>query len=50
MAAPLPRRGDENLPNYLGWRRSLAALGRNATSAKMMLGAIGMRPYQRITL
>jgi hypothetical protein len=40
----------KNLPNYLGWRRSLAALGRNATSAKMMLGAIGMRPYQRITL
>jgi len=40
----------KNLPNYLGWRRTLEALGSNATSAKMILGAIGMGPYQQITL
>jgi transposase-like protein len=39
----------KNLPNYLGWRRTLEALGRNATSAKMILGAIGMGPYQQMT-
>jgi transposase-like protein len=40
----------KNLPNYLGWRRTLEALGGNATSDKMILGAIGMGPYQQITL
>jgi transposase-like protein len=40
----------KNLPNYLGWRRTLEALGRNATSTRMILGAIGMGPYQQMTL
>jgi transposase-like protein len=40
----------KNLPNYLGWRRTLEALGGSATSAKMILGAIGMGPYQQMTL
>lgn len=40
----------KNLPNYLGWRRTLEAMGGNATSAKMILGAIGMGPYQQMTL
>jgi transposase-like protein len=39
----------KNLPNYLGWRRTLEALGGNATSARMILGAIGMGPYQQMT-
>jgi transposase-like protein len=30
----------KNLPNYLGWRRTLEALGQNATSTAMILGAI----------
>jgi transposase-like protein len=37
----------KNLPNYLGWRRTLEALGQNATSAAMILGAIGLGPYQQ---
>jgi len=40
----------KNLPNYLGWRRALEALGQNATSAAMILGAIGLGPYQQRTL
>ena len=40
----------KNLPNYLGWRRALEALGQNATSTAMILGAIGMGPYQQMTL
>ncbi|MDQ2818178.1 MAG: IS1595 family transposase [Candidatus Eremiobacteraeota bacterium] len=40
----------KNLPNYLGWRRTLEALGQNATSAAMILGAIGLGPYQQKTL
>jgi transposase-like protein len=40
----------KNLPNYLGWRRTLEALGPNATSADMILGAIGLGPYQQKTL
>jgi transposase-like protein len=40
----------KNLPNYLGWRRTLEALGQNATSADMILGAIGLGPYQQKTL
>jgi len=39
----------KNLPNYLGWRRTLEALGQNVTSAAMILGAIGMGPYQQTT-
>lgn len=39
----------KNLPNYLGWRRTLEALGQNATSDAMILGAIGMGPYQQST-
>lgn len=39
----------KNLPNYLGWRRTLEALGQDATSPAMILGAIGMGPYQQIT-
>jgi transposase-like protein len=40
----------KNLPNYLGWRRTLEALGRNATPEAMILGAIGLGPYQQVTL
>jgi transposase-like protein len=40
----------KNLPNYLGWRRALEALAGNATPAAMILGAIGMGPYQQETL
>jgi hypothetical protein len=40
----------KNLPNYLGWRRALEALGDNATPAEMILSAIGMGPYQQTTL
>lgn len=39
----------KNLPNYLGWRRTLEALGPNATPAHLILGAIGLGPYQQIT-
>jgi transposase-like protein len=39
----------KNLPNYLGWRRALEALGQNATPAAMILGAIGLGPYQQVT-
>ena len=39
----------KNLPNYLGWRRTLEALGPNAAPATMILGAIGMGPYQQST-
>jgi hypothetical protein len=40
----------KNLPNYLGWRRTLEALGRNATPEALILGAIGLGPYQQVTL
>jgi hypothetical protein len=40
----------KNLPNYLGWRRTLKALGQDATSNAMILGAIGLGPYQQATL
>lgn len=40
----------KNLPNYPGWRRTLEALGNNATPAAMILGAIGLGPYQQNTL
>jgi hypothetical protein len=39
----------KKLSNYLRWRRTLEARGGNATSAKMILGAIGMGPYQQMT-
>jgi transposase-like protein len=40
----------KNLPNYLGWRRTLDAIGPTATTAAMILGAIGLGPYQQKTL
>ena len=40
----------KNLPNYLGWRRTLEALGPRANPDALILGAIGLGPYQQITL
>jgi transposase-like protein len=40
----------KNLPNYLGWRRTLEALGQNVTPEALILGAIGLGPYQQATL
>ena len=40
----------KNLPNYLGWRRALEAWGDQATPKNWILGAIGMGPYQQLTL
>jgi transposase-like protein len=40
----------KNLPNYLGWRRTLEALGQNITPDALILGAIGLGPYQQSTL
>jgi transposase-like protein len=39
----------KNLPNDLGWRRTLEALGESVTPAAMILGAIDLGPYQQIT-
>jgi transposase-like protein len=39
----------KNLPNYLGWRRTLEALGHNASSTAFILGALGLGPYQQQT-
>lgn len=39
----------KNLPNYLGWRRTLEAMGQTASAATMILGAIGLGPYQQQT-
>jgi len=39
----------KNLPNYLGWRRTLEALGEKANPEAMILGAIGLGPYQQQT-
>jgi transposase-like protein len=39
----------KNLSNYLGWRRTLEALGQQATPDDFILGAIGLGPYQQIT-
>lgn len=39
----------KNLPNYLGWRRALEALGSSATPTNWVLGAAGMGPYQQLT-
>jgi len=40
----------KNLPNYLGWRRTLEALGQQITPQALILGAIGLGPYQQTTL
>lgn len=40
----------KNLPTYLGWRRTLEALGHKASSAAFILGAMGLGPYQQKTL
>jgi transposase-like protein len=39
----------KNLPNYLGWRRALEALGQQVTPQAMLLGAIGLGTYQQTT-
>jgi transposase-like protein len=39
----------KDLPNYLGWRRALEALGQTASSAAFILGALGLGPYQQQT-
>lgn len=39
----------KNLPNYLGWRRTLEALGPLITPQAVILGAIGLGPYQQAT-
>ncbi len=38
----------KNLPNYLGWRRTLEALQQQATPAAWILGAMGLGPYQQL--
>lgn len=40
----------KNLPNYLGWRRTLEALGHQASPAAFILGAMGLGAYQQQTL
>ena len=40
----------KNLPNYLGWRRTLEALGETVIPEHLILGAIGRGPYQQIPL
>ena len=40
MADPLQRRRHQELPDYLGWRRALEALGRPTRTAKRDQGAI----------
>ena len=37
----------KNLPNYLGWRRALEALGQEANPKRWILGAVGLGPYQQ---
>ena len=37
----------KNLPNYLGWRRSLEALAQEATPKRWILGAVELGPYQQ---
>ena len=39
----------KNLPNYLGWRRTLEALGHKASADAFILGAMGLGPYQQQT-
>jgi hypothetical protein len=40
----------KNLPNYLGWRRTLEALGQKASPTEIILGALRLGPYQQQTL
>jgi hypothetical protein len=40
----------KNLPNYLGWRRALEALGEGADPRQWILGTVGMGPYQQKSL
>ena len=40
----------KNLSNYLGWRRTLEAMGQGASSDAIILGAIGLGPYQQRAL
>ena len=40
----------KNLPNYLGWRRSLEALAQEATPKRWILAAVGLGPYQQKSL
>jgi len=37
----------KNLPSYLGWRRTLEALGCSADPRQWILGTVGMGPYQQ---
>ena len=39
----------KNLPNYLGWRRTLEAAGPEITAPVIILGAMGRGPYQQST-
>lgn len=36
-----------NLPNYLGWRRTIEALGDRSTPEAWIMGAAGLGPYQQ---
>ena len=40
----------KNLPNYLGWRRALEAMGAQVNPDDWILGAIGIGPYQHAAL
>jgi len=40
----------KNLPNYLGWRRTMEALGQKIMPDDLIFGAIGFGPYQHSTL
>ncbi len=40
----------KNLPNYLGWRRALEAWDRQITPQNWIKSAIGIGPYQQLTL
>ncbi len=40
----------KNLPNYLGWRRALEALGQQANPKRWILGTVGLGPYQQNSL
>lgn len=39
----------KNLPNYLGWRRTLEALGQKIMPEDFIFGAIGFGPYHQST-
>jgi len=40
----------KNLPNYLGWRRALEALGQDASPKRWILGTVGLGPCQQSML